>query len=268
MELAAYDINYSQAGEHITIWPLGDIHYGTKHCDIDRFKASIASIKDDPNAYWIGMGDYCECITISDPRFAAEEIDPELYPMLGTLAVSQRDRMIEMLMPIKDRCIGLIEGNHERVIKTKHYVDITRDMARELGVKYLDTNALIRLVCRRDLHTSTFIIYAEHGHGSGSSASSHVTGLEKMMANFRADIYLRGHVHAKMAHRKPALGLSSKGRLAMTEHTRLGVLTGSYYRGYQAGTSSYVSRAGYPPVELGTPQIIIYPETKELDVII
>ena len=268
MELAEYRINYSSRRDKIVLYPLGDIHFGTRHCDVNLLNKTIAKIRDNPNAYWIGMGDYCEMITLSDPRFVASEILPDLYPSLGTLAVAQRDAIIELLKPIADKCLGLLEGNHEYEIKNRHYVDIVRDMARELRVCYLGNAAMIRLVVYREPgnQTSTFYVYAEHGSGGGKKPGGKINALEDMMSNFDADIYLRGHVHTKLSSKRPMLKLSSKGKLKLMTATRVCVLTGCYYRSYEVGTSSYAERRGFPPTELGTPAVLITPTTREIEV--
>ena len=51
---------------HIT--PLGDVHLGSVACDEALLQATVDRIASDPMGYWIGMGDACEFINVSDKR--------------------------------------------------------------------------------------------------------------------------------------------------------------------------------------------------------
>ena len=46
--------------KQVTIYPIGDIHYGSPQCNEALVKKVIAEIKDNPEARWIGMGDLIE----------------------------------------------------------------------------------------------------------------------------------------------------------------------------------------------------------------
>jgi predicted phosphodiesterase len=273
MYLYSKEIRY-QGDPWIPIYPLGDIHEGTIHCDRKLFRRDVGKIDVDPLALWLGIGDYCESIVMSDPRFAVEEIDPEFIPHLGRLACAQRDAFIRDVMPIKDKCIGLLEGNHEFENRKRHYVDIVRDACRELETEYLSDAAMIRLIFRRvdeegnHVRSNTIKIFACHGHGGGRKTGGKVNKVEDLMDSFDADIYLMGHVHTKLTVKRPRLLVPNCGKMKLIAKPRIGALTGSYYRTYEECSSSYGQRQVYAPLELGGVCIKIRPMTGEIETVV
>lgn len=271
MHIQSQEITFT-GDQRFRIYPIGDVHIGTVHHDRNHWLRDIQRIADDPNAYWIGMGDFCECIVLSDPRFEASEIAPEFRDKIGTLAKSQFERFIADVEPIKHKCLGLLEGNHEFQLKRRHYIDVVLDACRELGVPMLTDTAMLRLIFRRvgedgGRHKSHVLtIFAEHGNGGGRKTGGKINSLEDMMGPFDADIYLRGHVHQKLATKHPRISVPAYGEAKMVAKTRLCVLTGCYYKTYEAGSSSYGQRSGYNPTELGCVTINYFPRYGTLEV--
>ena len=62
------------------------------------------------------------------------------------------------MWPIKDRIIGLLEGNHEDVIRRKYHFNPADVMAERLGVPNLTYNAFIRWQIVRDKHSTNTIV--------------------------------------------------------------------------------------------------------------
>jgi len=257
-----------------TIYPIGDVHLGTIHCDKSTLFRDIAAIEADPNALWIGMGDYCECIVLSDPRFCAAEIDPEFRDKLDTLAVAQRDAFIKAVRPIAGKCLGLIDGNHELELKRRHYLDLTLDACRELGVEYLSDTAFVRIIFHRQdeeggvMRTTNLLIYAEHGSGGGRKGGASVNRMEDLMGYFGADMYLSGHNHKRLVVPKVGLSVPRRGAMRLLETVGLGVYTGSYYRTYEEGTSSYGQRKSLSPTSLGCVPVRVDTRTMKLTALV
>ena len=105
-------------GTRFTVVPLGDIHLGNAACDESLFKGAIERIASDESCYWLGMGDFCEFINVTDPRFSPDSLAPWIkMAHIGDLAKAQRDRFLDFIEPIASRCLGMIEGNHEKSIR-------------------------------------------------------------------------------------------------------------------------------------------------------
>ena len=61
MEFRTVRENY-QPGQVFSLYPMGDMHVGTKAVSKKRLFALRNQILNDPDARWIGMGDYMEWI--------------------------------------------------------------------------------------------------------------------------------------------------------------------------------------------------------------
>ena len=274
-----------QGDPWFTLTPLGDIHDGTIHCDRNLFLKDLQTVIDDPYGLTIGMGDHHECIIPTDPRFSADEVDPYYLQngRLATLAVEQKNRFVDTMLPVAEKCIGLLTGNHEHQIKQRHYIDLTDEACKDLSggernnkiraVPFLGDASLIRLVFQRvddngnQLRSHNVIIYAEHGAGGGGKTGGKVNSLEDKMRDFDADIYLRGHVHTKLTTKHPRLTITRQGKPSLQAKTRICGLTGTYYRTYQQDHSSYGQRKSYSPTELGCIKIRIRPNTGEMEAV-
>jgi hypothetical protein len=264
MELCERVVNYTGM-DIFTLYLTGDTHYGTIHHDRKRWLNDVDTIKNDPHALWLHVGDAVEAIVLTDPRFKGSEIAPEFRDRLDDLPHAQIEQFCRDAEPIRDKCIGLLEGNHENEYTRRHYGRLTEKAAEWLGVPFLSDTCLIRLMFR---HTSTegernrtFVttIYAEHGSGGGRKKGAKVNNLEDLSAFFDADIYARGHVHTKMIWEGCRLGIPHKGALKLLDKTPLFALTGSYYRGYEVGSTSYAQQKGLPPSALGCERVLIQP---------
>jgi hypothetical protein len=113
MQVVEYRIPYTQGQRVKRIYPLGDTHFGTLHCSEDKIKAQIQIIRDDPDAYWVGMGDLGEFISRHDPRFDGKCISKWVDP--NDIAGSQIDFIVGMLSPIKHKVSGYYSATMKRL---------------------------------------------------------------------------------------------------------------------------------------------------------
>ena len=102
-------------GDEINIYFIGDIHEGNVNHAESEFKRAIQIIKDDPNGYWIGMGDYVEAITTDDKKRFNPITIAKKYGIrdLKDLPFRQMEVVYSRFQPIEDRCLCLLLGNHE-----------------------------------------------------------------------------------------------------------------------------------------------------------
>jgi hypothetical protein len=117
LEVIERTIDYMMNAAEHKLYPLGDIHLGTKHCTESDIQKTITEIKDNPQAIWIGMGDYGEFITPNDKRWDSKSIADWLKDEQDNIAEVQTEHLQKLLEPIANKCIGLIEGNHEDAIR-------------------------------------------------------------------------------------------------------------------------------------------------------
>ena len=270
MEICRKAIKYKSRSEVFNLIPLSDIHLGNAGCDIPRFKAMVQWIKDTPNCYWIGLGDYLDSICISDKRFDPLSIDPEYrIKDLSNLVNQQLTYLLTILLPIKDKCICIYTGNHEEALRQHSYIDIGLELARKLDVPYMGYDGFIQLIFKREgdrdgkQPSSSYDIYCTHGFGGSRRSGGKVNKMEDVAHNFDADLVIMAHEHKKIiAPPVLRLGLNSGGKLIQKK--QLAVMSGSFLRGYVEGHSSYVERFGYPPTDLGMVRIQLKPDVHDL----
>ena len=95
--------------EHLNIYPLGDVHIGSKEFDLDLFLKWREIIEKDPNGFVMIIGDMMNMGLRNSKSNVYEE---ELSPM------KQKELCYELLLPIKDKIIAGCSGNHEyRTVK-------------------------------------------------------------------------------------------------------------------------------------------------------
>ncbi len=242
----------------IYVVPLSDIHYGTKNCQKDKLLDQVDWIKNKENCYWLDMGDSSECIVPSDPRFDSRNVDKELIEHLDNLAIHQANWVVKTLAPIKHKCIGKLEGNHEDEVRKRHYFNMQAEICNRLGVPDLGYECFIRLhLSRLGGSHNNITIYATHGFGSGKMPGSKVNTLYNLSKDFLADIYLVGHTHERLGMRRICLGPNREGRIE--QYVRIYALTGTYYQSHLQNVESYSDKKGYSPTNIGSVKITIEP---------
>lgn len=262
METHLIRIKYRRSDE-FHLHPFGDIHGGTIFCVEDKAKDKVKEINNDPYSYWWGMGDYSELIIPNDPRWDVEAIAS--WVERTNIAESQRKWVVKLFTPIKDKCWGLIEGNHESNIRLRNYQDIQLDICRDLGVKNLGASAFLRVCFERKNSNERhcFDIHVAHGSGSPQTEGGKIMRLVRGMMGFHADIYAMGHIHDIKTDSIAELYMDSN--LNIKERRRVAVITGSWFKAYKEGAyASYAERKLYNPTTLGCPMITIRPDSGEI----
>lgn len=275
-------IIHPSRSDSFSIWDISDIHLGAAGCAKDHLKADIERIRKDPYSFWVGGGDYGDYIAPHDKRWNSEGIDEEIVSVkdLGQLGGKIRRSVRDLFLPIKDKCLGLAEGNHET--KYQHQQGQTDGHAwlcTELGVPNLRYSAIFDLVFMRgaggprllpvgspsprQTTSQTFRVCIHHGFGGSVTPGGKLNTLIKLMHNVDADIYFMGHVHEQKGQRLVQISANADCSL-ITQKTRIGVISGSYLKTYCSGHTSYGEAKGYAPTPLGAARVKITPETREL----
>jgi hypothetical protein len=265
MQVIEHIVNYEKTSDTFRLHYISDIHEGNSGHDRNALRRDVNMIKDDPNAIWFGGGDYADCIVTSDSkRWDPKAIAPEYFPHLDNLVTKQFETVKRELLPIKDKCVGLHDGNHEASIRRKYHVDHVNAWAAEWGVPHLKNLALTRLTFRRKDHSSTFIVFSSHSSIAGRNTGGKINRLTNLMSSFDADIYMVGHGHHKVHAQPVILGCTRKGEPKLQSQTRVAFMTGAYLRTYQEDVETYGETSLYSPTELGALRVCIKPESREL----
>lgn len=213
------------------------------------------------------MGDYGELIIPNDSRWDVEGVAP--WVERSNIAESQRKWVVKLFEPIKDKCIGLLEGNHEVSIRTHNYQDIYLDICRDLGVQPLGYSCFVRFIFNRARvvgNAHTFIGAFQHGSGAAQTEGGVIMRLKKLMDSFDADIYAMGHIHRIKSNTIPQIGITDS--LKLKDKVRVGCITGGWMRGYSQGVrASYVEQRGMYPTVIGCPYFEITPDKNMVKVV-
>lgn len=273
MELARRRIKAPADGRPLHLYPLGDVHLGAAACDIEHFRRTVQTIKDDPHALWLSPGDLADLIMPSDPRWSMGGHDWKRLgfvngrPTVSNLGIEHRDMIARELDPIGDKCIGILMGNHEQAFSRYYFIDVARFLADRFKVPMLGYTALVKLEIeiRRGAkaHHETWpvTIFVEHGATGGGSDGNALNSLQKRAVEFDAQVYLKGHVHRYGVSQRTELAWGSR---ELATHDRIFMLTGTYLKGYSEFEVTYGERRGYPPNELGGGVIILDPRTRRI----
>lgn len=206
-----------------------------------------------------------ECITPSDKRWDIEVISDWVEP--DNIAHCLERRVVELLEPIKHKCLGLLEGNHEDSIRIHNHDDIQKNICEALSVKNLSYSCYYRLIFRRGKGHSHYSVVCmfTHGNGAPRTKGARMMNLLATMNEFEADLYAKGHLHDIITYPRPYLKLGLKNKII--ESHRVGAITGSWVRSYKQNVpASYAEKAGYPPSAVGCPVFKIDPDERTLSV--
>lgn len=227
---------------------LGDVHYGSPQCDIKRFLAMVdyCVLK---NVYVFLMGDLIETAT-------RHSVGAGVYEQDGT-ADSQHEQMVEWLRPLADKklILGTHGGNHEERTYKESGVNVSKALARELGVTYLGDACWSRF----QVGSQSYTLYTLHGRTGSRFDGTALLALERISTSFFADVVAMGHAH-KCINSIVLMQKVESGQVK--EHKKHLLICGSYLK-YDGG---YGQTLGLPISKLGSPKVKFYADRHDISV--
>jgi len=279
-------INYCCHSPEITLWNLADLHVGAVACAEGILREDIKEIANDPFALWVGGGDYAEWINVKCPHFDTTTVAPWLHHCIGgDITPAVQERIIELFWPIRDKCLGLAIGNHERNFmvhgKREGMFD---EIAIELGVQNLGYSGIMGLkLCRvagnkvngllvgkcdkRVLSARKYTLCVFHGSGAAQTPGGKINTLDKLMRITDADITFCGHLHDQLGRRQNTI-TTNRTCSKLESISRIGLMSGSYLKTYSEECTTYGEVRGYLPTCLGAAKVIIKPAINKVYAII
>lgn len=259
-----YELNV-ESGRMIYIEPLGDMHIGHAGFDEEKLRRRVSVIEQDEDRYWIGMGDYVDAVSPwrkgdLDRRFS-EDVYRSKYPTIS----EQIEKFIELVEPIKGKCMGLLWGNHEWAKMESG--DFVRSFCRPLGVSFLGSRCLICLVAKSGKKKlGSWWIYAIHGSYSGQQKGAAMNKVDRIPRHVDADIYLVAHTHMKgVFPESRAIPVIRNGKVQVIEKDIVFAFTGGFLRQFVWGDDSYMDKSGFPKsIRVGTITVGIDPWERKL----
>ena len=248
-----------QVGATYTVWGLFDVHLDSVSCELNRLKADIQAIADDPMARVIIGGDFNDLTqTGNDPRRQPSTIPKRLLDR-DDYADACVDWNLELLTPIKDKIDAYLCGNHEDGYERRHGSNVAKVTARLLGVPYVGYESYLRYFLGDGKSNVTVNGCLYHGAGGNSPVTKGMIGITRNQTNFRYDFAMSGHIHQQTFGQAAVLdvaGTFDNGRVV--EKSICAAICGTYLKTYQAGTTTtYGARGRYAPAALGAGRVYI-----------
>ena len=240
----------------IELLVLADYHYADPHSDHSAIRRDIDYVNSHDNAFCVLAGDLLDCALKS----SLGDCYVNMPPMM------ELSMMTDLLQPIANKVIGIVGGNHE----ARHYktngVDMTRLIAKQLGIegKYSPDTALIFLRFGKDTGRKNhsrpvlYTIYLTHGSGGGRKEGGKIQRLADYAQIVDADIYCVGHTHLPASF-KTGFVRQSAANSSLTYCTKLFVNTAA-----KLNYGGYGDTGGFKPPCTDTPIILLNGEKKEM----
>lgn len=260
-----FNIDIKNINKPISLYPFGDVHRSSPACDVGRWKDFLREASQDPNAYFLGIGDYDDMSSTSEREIInSHKLHDSTRRTLEDLYNKHNEQFYREISFMKGRIIGLIEGNHYS--EYKDGTTTTMKLAGLMDTKYLGVATFIRLHFNYYGGKTSLDIWAHHGAGGGRLPGSSLNRVVQMSESADADLYFMGHTHGKSLGFVPKLVLKNTKNGVRLKHKRqLFARTGSFLKGYEPGYASYVADAAMNPTDLGFVKITMTPKRVTTD---
>jgi hypothetical protein len=242
--------------KELFIIPISDVHFGSALFSLNHWNKTITQVLSKPNIFVLCNGDLCD-VAIRDSK-------GDIYKAVKGPG-DQRDWMIEHLLPIKDRILGMVSGNHENRIYNQVNLDITGDIAKALHVPYRPEGLILKIVFgsgNNRMKEAPYVYwgYMTHGYGGARTASAKAVKVERLSTFLHADFYVMSHDHvANAAPSNYLMPNNNSARYnkdtgfttgAVVAHRKMLIKSSSYLK-----WGGYAEIGGFSPNDLETPII-------------
>ena len=276
MKVYQQHISY-RPGDVFRIWGIGDVHLGGAQFARKELLKTIEKIQQGENDYWVGLGDLGDYVNWQDTkRFEPSGFEKNRKVRdLGNLHEIYVKELAEVFGPIKGKCLGLVDGNHEFEYARRHSVVITTLLASKLGTRVLDYSCAFRLIFSRDKdmkhHSSSLRFYLFHGSGGGAMKGGKALRLSRYFLSYPwADVVFSAHQHDRVAitedYADVTWPIDDSRSGSFTEKRRIAMMVGSFRHTISApgDSANYAERKGHSIVAPGAVWVTYDPQEQEL----
>jgi len=238
----------SDVGRYATIKFLGDIHYGSRECDIRKVQECLDYCLKE-RFYVFLMGDLLESALKSSvgSGMYLQEINPQ----------QQLEDMVEMLRPLAEQklIIGALMGNHEFRIEKDTGINVIKVLCQMLNLPYLGMACwnLFRV------ENQNYKIYTLHGSSSSRFLHTKLKSIIDISHIFNADLICQGHVHELDSGTQLVQYIDGRTVKEAKKHL---LLTGHFLR-YD---KSYAQEKGYPIGKMGSPNVKLFADRFDIHI--
>lgn len=243
MDVNTFDFDYSEQKE---FWFLlaSDLHIGDRLFDIDRFKQDFdEAVRLNARIYI--NGDVMRLITTRDlRRYTKAEDKP------GKQIIDDNiQEAFEILRPYANHIDLIGVGNHETAI-IKHsgtdpiqwliyLLNSERDVNKYGLIRHAGYSGFIKQVFRYGSHrsTRTYIIWYNHGTGSGGEVTGGMISLNRRKVYIDANLIWLAHIHNyQFDGSADIISLNKSDKIVIKK--RRGIVTGCYLKEFDQTDSN------------------------------
>lgn len=207
----------------LQIYPLGDLHIGSKHFNEEFFEKWIKVFKNTKSEKLIYLqGDLIDLATKRLANSAYEQI----------MSVDEQiQTVLDYLKPLKKYIKGSVIGNHEARAIKEFDLDISKLIANELECEYDN-----RLYHEYSINDKPYRVFTQHGNRTSNQLHLMLGQVMRSTQYIDANLFLYGHCHYAESISLPEININGYNRRNI-------VLTGHFlkYKG------SYAERMGLKP---------------------
>ena len=226
-------------GKELNLYFIGDFHIGSRDVDMRKITRDIAKIKADKNALAILMGDTIDCAL--KHSVGAGAFDNNLTPE------EQIETAVAVLSPIKNKILGIHNGNHAYRIEKETTLSPEKIIANSLGVPYLGDTCFHHVRFK----DQTYIVFTMHGTGDIATYAGALNKCTKAGEYQFSDINAMGHSHQLGFSSNTYLTVNKKDKV-IEEKRRYNILSG----GYLDWAGSY-AEGRYSPTRKGCAKAVL-----------
>ncbi len=256
-ELRWFGCRLSSEFSSLEVIPFADLHYGNPFCSVSNALETINYVKGTPNATMILCGDLIDCAT----RHSIGDVyGQKMTPQ------EQRDGVIKMLLPVKDKILASTSGNHEARIYKETGIDIAKDIAEALGVPYRTEGVLLKISfgSGNESHIRQPYIYwnyTTHGYGGARTKGAKSVKAERLATWIHADFYIMAHDHVVNVAPDVYLLPDNRGIIdkngwltgKVVAHKKMLIKANAYLK-----WGGYSESGGFPPTDLDMVKITLF----------
>lgn len=249
--------------EPLTLVIFGDVHRDSPNHADGAWQGFLERGRKLKKALFLGMGDYLDSGSSSERACfasARELLHETTLTDLQDLAYRKVKLLGKELSFLKNRCVGLLNGNH--FYNFSDGTNSDQALCRELGCQYLGVSCFVRMYLDVSGCQQALDIWAHHGAGASRLPGGSINRVENMREHAAADMYIMGHDHKRMAvPATPRLFLahSSKTGLELRQRHQWLIRSGSFMTSYRDGEVNYNVDCGRGPCSLGHVEMILTP---------
>jgi hypothetical protein len=165
----------------------------------------------------------------------------------------------KILMPIRDKILGVTSGTHEWRIWDKTGNDITLDLAMYLDIedKY-DMKGIVGSIKVCDI---SYTFYIKHGSGGGKTQAYKMRKLKEMALVIKnADMYFMSHIHDTLTFQIKPKFIDIETQ-AITELKQTFISSSSYLK-----YGGYAEEFDFEPAKTGSPRVRLNGKAKDVHV--